>query len=296
MNVTCYRHEPGCGYNGEQEMVNDVSEMVNDALEMVNDVLEMVNDVSATANDVSKTVNDVSEMVNDASEILDDALGMVNGALETVITNHRFVNPSEGEGSASWISQNREVVANANQTDDAASGVETDFSRMTAFDPDPRAWGCDSCSCSCLESYLGSVPGVLGVDLHFVSDSRSGRGRNLASDRLPWALREEGEEAFPLLGLLVPCASYPPRDASVCPSPSSPPPTSPFEFVTAPAPPRTSSPAQPSQRSASVCFLPAFRGRRPRPQRSLGVGFRAQRPCGSIPPALRRPDRACHGP
>ena len=186
---------------------------------------------------------------------------------------------------------------NVNQIDGAALGVEAGFSRVFVLDPGLQAWGCDSYSY--LDSCLGCAVDALDVDLRCVSDSNRGRDRNPVYDRRPWALREEVEEAYPLLESLdspVPFASYPPRDASICPSPSSPLPTSPSELASSPAPHPAPSLAQPSRRSASVYFLPAFRGRKPRPRRSLGVVSRAQRPYGPTPPVLRRPDRVCHGP
>lgn len=192
------------------------------------------------------------------------------------------------------------MEVNGNRTYDAASGVEMDFSRVTVLDPGSQAEGCGSDSYSYLESCLGCVVDVSGVDSRFVSDSSRGRGRNLAYDHClayghrPWALWEEGEVAY-LLDSLVLVASYPPRDASAYPSPSSLPPTSPSELLTSPALPPVSSLAQPSRRFAFVYFLPASRGQRPRPRHSLGVVFRAQRPYGPIPPALRQLDRACHG-
>lgn len=133
------------------------------------------------------------------------------------------------------------------------------------------------------------------MDLRFVSDSNRGRGRELAHDNRPWASREEGVVAYPLL---APSASYLPRDASACLSPSSLSPTSPSELATSPvpslAPPPASSLAQPSRSPAFVYFLPAFRGRKPRPRRNPVAASREQQPCGPILPALQRPDRACH--
>jgi len=135
------------------------------------------------------------------------------------------------------------------------------------------------------------------VDLRFVSDSNRGRGHGLAYDNRPWASREEGVVAYLLL---APSASYLPRDASICPSPSSLPPTSPFELATSPAPSLAPPPAfflaQPSRSPASVYFLPAFRGRKPRPRRNPVVASREQQPYGPILLALQRPDRACHEP
>lgn len=73
----------------------------------------------------------------------------MNDASEVATWNRRFVNLSEGEESASWISWDHEVAVNVNQIDDVALGVGTDFSRVTVLDPGPRAWSCDSCFCSC---------------------------------------------------------------------------------------------------------------------------------------------------
>jgi len=145
----------------------------------------------------------------------------------------------------SWISLDHEA-ANVIQTDGAASGAEAEFSRVIVLDPGSQAWGQDSCSYSCSDFCFGCVVDVSAGDLRFVSDSSRGRGRILA-DHHPWALREEGEVAYPLLGLLAPFASCPPRDALICPSPSSQPPTSPFELATFPAPPLASSLVRPSQ-------------------------------------------------
>ena len=224
-----------------------------------------------------------------------DEREIVNGVVEAATRSRHFVNPSEGEGSASWTSEDHGKAGNVNQTDDVASGAEMGFSRVIVPDPGPQVWGYDSCSCSGFCS--GCVVDVSGAGSRFVFDNSRdhGHGRNHAYGHRPWAVREEGEVAY-LLDSLVLCASYPPRDASVCPSPSSPPPTSLSELGTSLSPHPASSRAQPSQRFASVCFLPAFRGQRHHPRRSLGVAFRVQRPYGPTPLALRRPDRVCHGP
>lgn len=92
VSVTCYRCEPGCGYNDGQEKVYDV--------------------------------------------------------LEAGTRIPRFVNPSEGVGSASWTAWDHEVAVNVNQIDDAALGVEMDFLKATVCDPGHQVWDWDSCSCS----------------------------------------------------------------------------------------------------------------------------------------------------
>ena len=111
-----------------------------------------------------------------------DGQERVNDALEVATRNRRSVNPSEVEGSASL---EHEVAASANQTDDAASGVEMDFSRVIVLDPGSQAWGYDSCSCSYLGTCLGCVVDAWGAGLRFVFDSSRGRVRNLAFDRRP---------------------------------------------------------------------------------------------------------------
>ena len=85
MTGTCYRDEPGCGYNDGQEIVNGAS-------------------VAATR-------------------------------------SCRFANPFEGEGTASWTSEDHGVAGNVNQIDDAASGVGMDFARVIVHDSDPQAGG-----------------------------------------------------------------------------------------------------------------------------------------------------------
>jgi hypothetical protein len=141
------------------------------------------------------------------------------------------------------------VAVNVNRIDGAASEVGMDFWRVIVPDFGPQAWGCDSYSCSYSDSCLGCVVDASEVDLRFVSDSSRGhgRGRNRAHDHRPWASRGEGEVASPLLDPLAPFASYPPRDASACPSPSFLFPTSPFELATSLVPPLASPLAQPSQ-------------------------------------------------
>jgi len=109
------------------------------------------------------------------------------------------------------------VAVNVNRIDDVVSEVEKEISRVTAFDPGPQAWGCDSCSCSYSDSCLGYAVDVSGVGLRFAFDNSRARGRNLAYDHRLWASREEGEVAYPLLDPLAPFASYPPHDASICP-------------------------------------------------------------------------------
>jgi len=77
------------------------------------------------------------------------------------------------------------VAVNVNRIDDVVSEVEKEISRVTAFDPGPQAWGCDSCSCSYSDSCLGYVVDVSGVDSRFVFGSSRGHGRNLAYDHRP---------------------------------------------------------------------------------------------------------------
>jgi len=67
-----------------------------------------------------------------------DEREIVNGGVEAATRNRHFVNPSEGQGSASWTSEDHGVAGNVNQTDDVAFVVEMGFSRVIVLDPGPQ--------------------------------------------------------------------------------------------------------------------------------------------------------------
>lgn len=221
-----------------------------------------------------------------------DGRERVNDAWEVVTQSCRSENPFGWEGIVSWISWNCEAEVNVNRTDGDAEGAGMGSLRATVLDCGPHALDWDSYSCSYPGFCFGCVVGVLGVGLRSVFDSS--RGRNLPYDHRPWAWRGEAEVAYHLLDPLALFVSCLPRDASVYLSPSSRLPTSLFELAISPVPLLASSLFQPSQRSASVCFLPAFRGQKPRLRRNQGVAFLERRPCGPIRPVLQRLDHVCH--